>query len=272
MCTELPSGVVDATLDIGHSTWVGQRGNQPRRGCVQLGEKLAGPLFLMCLICSCGSPSISSSEVRASVPGTVPPPTGLPTTAPELPRTENLPATTVFGMPARDDALVASIKPTRVTEPCPDSPSGPDGTGDMQAEVARLEPMLGQVLAYGGQHADEFGSYGLIWQAVDDASVFISFTSNLDVHRDALNDLVSYPDELIVCQVAVSGDVARALMAKLTDDLQGHFGSVGLGMGGVEIVLMPGEQALANELVATYGDAVEVTVCADAAACTATLD
>ena len=143
----------------------------------------------------------------------------------------------------------------------------------MQAEVARLEPMLSQVLAYGGQHADEFGSYGLIWQAVDDASVFISFTSDLDVHRDDLNDLVSYPDELIVCQVAVSGDVARALMAKLTDDLQGHFESVGLlGMGGVEIVLMPGEQALADELVAKYGDAVEVTVCSDAAACAATLD
>jgi hypothetical protein len=35
---------------------------------------------------------------------------------------------------------------------------------------------------------------------------------------------------------------------------------------------MPGEQALADELVAEYGDAVEVTVCSDAAACTVTLD
>jgi hypothetical protein len=174
-------------------------------------------------------------------------------------------------MPVRDDALVASIKPTRVTEPCLDSPSGPDGTADMQVEVARLEPMLGQVLAYGGQHPDEFGSYGLIWQSINDASVFISFTSNLDVHRGALNDLVSHPDELIVCQVAVSGDVARALTVKLTDDLQGHVQSVGLGMGGVEIVLMPGDQALADELVAKYGDAVEVTVCPDAVNCLTTL-
>jgi hypothetical protein len=251
---------------------VGQRGNQPGRGYVQLGVRRAGPLFLMCLICSCGSPSSSSSEVGASLPGTLPPPTGVPTTAPQPARTDVLPATTVFVMPARDDALVASIKPTRVTEPCPDSPSGPDGTADMQAEVTRLEPMVGQVLAYGGQHPDEFGSYGLIWQRVNDASVFISFTSNLEVHRDALNDLVSNPDELIVCQVAVSGEVARALTVKLLDDLKGHFQSVGLRMGGVEIVLMPGEQAIADELVAKYGDAVEVTVCSDAAACTITAD
>jgi hypothetical protein len=170
-------------------------------------------------------------------------------------------------MPARNDALVASVEPTHVTEPCPDSQGGPDGTAAMQTEVARLEPMLGTVLAYGGQHPDEFGSYGLIWEAINDASVFISFTTHLDVHRDALNDLVEYSGELIVCQVAVSGDVARALTAKLTDELQGRFQSVGIGAGAVEVVLMPGEQDLADQLIAEYGDAVDVTVCADDGSC-----
>jgi len=142
----------------------------------------------------------------------------------------------------------------------------------MQTELARVEPMLGIVLAYGGRHPDEFGSYGLIWQGVNDATVFVSFTRNLDLHRDALDDLVAYPDELIVCQVAVSGDVARALMVKLSDDLQGHFHSVSLGVGGVEVVLMAGEEALADQLVEEYGDAVSVTVCSDPSACTATLN
>jgi hypothetical protein len=142
----------------------------------------------------------------------------------------------------------------------------------MIAESTRLEPMLGVVLAYGGEHPGEFGSYGFIWHADGDASVFISFTSNLDLHRDALNDLVAYPDELIVCQVAVSGDVSRALMTKLTDDLNGHFSSVALGANGLEVVLKPGEQALADVLVAEYGDAVSVTVCSDPAACTYTLE
>lgn len=159
-----------------------------------------------------------------------------------------------------------------VTEPCPDSPGGPDGTEAMQTEMAKLEPMLGVVLAYGGQHPDEFGSYGLIWHGTNDASVFISFTDNLDRHRDALDQLVAHPDELIVCQVAVSGEVARALVAKLTDDLDGRFSSLGVGINGVEVVLQPGEEALADQLVAQYGDAVDVTVCPDPAACTVTLD
>ena len=173
-------------------------------------------------------------------------------------------------MPTRNDAIVASVEPMHVTEPCPDSPGGPNGAPAMQTELARLEPMLGVVLAYGGQHPEEFGSYGLTWQGVNDASVFISFTTNLDQHRNALSSLVAHPDELIVCQVAVSADVARALVAKLTDELHGRFDSVGIGTGGVEVVLKPGEQALANELLAQYGDAVSVSVGADAPASTVT--
>ncbi len=174
-------------------------------------------------------------------------------------------------MPTRDDALVASVVPTQVTEPCP--ASQPDAGEDaeefeqMMAESSRLEPMLGQVLAYGGQHPDEFGTYGLIWQSGGDASVFISFTSDLDAHRDALRKSVAYPDELVVCQVAVSGDVARALMVKLTDELRGHYQSIGLGMGPVEVVLNPGEHTLADKLVSEYGDAVVVTICPDATSC-----
>jgi hypothetical protein len=170
--------------------------------------------------------------------------------------------------PTRDDALVASVVPTRVTEPCPASQSPVGEIEQMMAESTRLEPMIGQVLAYGRQHADEFGSYGLIWQSGGDASAFISFTSNLDEHREALGESVDYPDELVVCQVAVSGDVARALMAKIPDELRGHYLSVVIGMGPVEVVLMPGEQALADQLVAEYGDALQVSICADTASCT----
>ena len=137
----------------------------------------------------------------------------------------------------------------------------------MLAESARLEPMIGQVLAYGGEHADQFGSYGLVWGSDGDASVFISFTSNLDEHREALGAVVAYPDELVVCQVAVSGEVARALMAKIADELQGRYFSVLIGMGPVEVVLRPGEQALAEQLVAEYGDAVQVSICADTTSC-----
>jgi hypothetical protein len=192
--------------------------------------------------------------------------TALPTTV--LPDTAagNFPATTLLALPTRNDALVASAVPMQVTEPCPASSSGA-GTDQMMAESARLEPMLGQVLAYGGQHPDEFGTYGVIWHDGGDASVFVSFTTDLDAHRASLQGTVAYPDELIVCQVAVSGEVSRALMAKLSDELQGRYMSVVIGMGAVEVALKPGEDALAAELVEAYGSAVQVEVCPTIEAC-----
>jgi hypothetical protein len=211
--------------------------------------------MLMLALFSCGSRAASSdSTVGSTEPF---PATGLP-------------ATTLFVPPTPNDSLVAAIKPVRVTEPCPTSTSGPDGSADMLTELSRLEPMLGQAVTYGGEHRAEFGTYGLVWQDINNASVFISFTSNLPAHRDALSKIVAQPDELIVCQVAVSSDVALALLATLNSQLQGHLKSIGVGSAGVEIVLATGELALAAELSAKYGDAVAVTVCPDANSCTVT--
>ena len=206
----------------------------------------------MLAVASCGSRAASSDPTSSSA---------------ESPLSNVLPATTLFVPPARNDDLVAGIAPVRVTEPCPSSTSGPDGSADMQTELARLEPMLGQVLGYGGEHNAEFGSYGLVWTGLNDASVFISFTSNLRAHRAALGKIVAHPKELIVCQVAVSGDVARALMATLVEQLRGRYQAIGLGAGGVEVVLAQGETTLAADLSARFGDAVAVTVCPGDSAC-----
>lgn len=132
--------------------------------------------------------------------------------------------------------------------------------------------MLGQVLAYGGQHRDEFGTTGLIRHAGDDASVFVAFTTDVDQHREALDEIVTLPDELIVCQAALSDDVARALYASLVSELMPvQAASVGLGMHGVEVNLWPGQEALADKLAQRYGDAVTVTICPDQASCTSQL-
>ena len=134
----------------------------------------------------------------------------------------------------------------------------------MLAESSRLEPMLGQALAYGQQHADQFGSYGLVWQGADDASVFISFTANVDEHRDALAHVVQFPDELVVCQAALPGDQAAALLARLMVDLEGKYVSIGSTGEAVVIGLPAGEDELAADLTARYGDAVKATVGAPA--------
>ena len=93
----------------------------------------------------------------------------------------------------------------------------------MLAEASRLEPMLGQVLAYGTQHSDQFGSYGLIWHEDGSASVFVSFTADLNVHRSALETTVDHPDDLIVCQVAVNEATAQSIQATLARELDGRF-------------------------------------------------
>ena len=170
------------------------------------------------------------------------------------------PATTVFRPPDPNVAPIASLPASDVTEPCPESDASSDGGQDMVSESSRLEPMLGQVLAYGGEHPDQFGSYGLVWHDGDDASVFVSFSSNVPEHRAALEAMVEHPDELIVCQVAVSGEVAQAVEATLVKELEGRFLSISHGGGAVEVVLAANEEVLAGDLLSRYGDAIDVTV------------
>jgi hypothetical protein len=229
--------------------------------------RLVATLLVLTFLGACGDASNAPSATGPSVAVTQPMPTVVAPTTPQSVLSDAATGTTAPVIPVRDDALIDSMTPTHVSEPCPPSPGAPDGTSAMDTELAKLEPMLGVVLGYGVQHKDEFGSYGLIWHGTNDASVFIAFTQNLQPHRDALEQMVEHPDELIVCQVAVSEDVGRALVAKLTDDLEGRFSSIGYGFDGVEIVLNPGEEILAEELVAEYGDAVDVTVCSDPAGC-----
>jgi hypothetical protein len=226
------------------------------------------------LLCSCGSasgvPADANAEASVAEGVTSAPGLPVPTTTPEPIATATFPVTTVVAIASGGYEHTEVGAATTVAEPCPaDWQPGADDHDKMQAEVERLEPMIGQVLAYGAGHPDEFGAYGLVWgHSPGDASVFISFTSDLDTHRHALRERVSYPDELLVCQVAVSADEAQALFDKLMNDLEGHFQSLSLGyFGGVEVLLLPGEQQLAEQLALDYGAAVTVTMCGDDVSC-----
>ena len=120
--------------------------------------------------------------------------------------------------------------------------------------------MLGQVLAYGQAHPDVWGSYGLVWPGSGDESVFVSFTKEVEAHRATLAGQVGFPDELIVCQVPITGAEAQALQTQLARELAGRFASIGVGTSGaVEIMLLTGEEATGSQLSARYGDAVVVT-------------
>jgi hypothetical protein len=119
----------------------------------------------------------ATTVLDATTTGTTSP--GAPASSVEAPATTSarrrLPVTTVF-RPTTGGAPVESLPPIEVREPCPHSDAPAGSAGAMTTESSRLEPMLAQVLAYGGEHPDEFGSYGLIWHAGGDASVFIALT------------------------------------------------------------------------------------------------
>lgn len=177
-------------------------------------------------------------------------------------------STTPFTPPtAPDEAALESVTALdagAVDELCPERPvdvSANESTA-MVAEASRLEPTLGVVLQYGQEHPAMFGGYGLHWWSSADASVFASFTQDIDEHRAALAELVPFPDELIVCQAAASESERLALDATLRRELDGRFTSLASGStgGALSVTLNATEEALAGELVERYGAAVELTV------------
>lgn len=203
--------------------------------------------FLVVGVCvACGA------ETEDAALDTAPPATDLGTAPP---------ATTLVRRPEPGTPPpIGSAAPEVVSEPCPRSSELSDAGADMAAEASRLEPMIGQVLAYGSQHPEQFGSYGLIWHDGGDASVFISFTSELAEHRQTLAGMVPFPEELIVCQVAVSGSDSEAIQAQLVDELEGRYLSIGLGVDGLAVTLAADEAELAADLQARYGDAINLYV------------
>lgn len=174
------------------------------------------------------------------------------------------PATRVV-LPADDYASVTAVNASAVSEPCPTEASVDMDATDSSAvvgESSRLEPGLGVVLRYGSERPDVFGGYGLHWHSAGDASVFVSFTGDLESHREALMAQVEFPDELIVCQAAASEADRNAMQATLVDELSGRFTSIGAGgkSGRLTVGLNPTEVELAAELVERYGTAVDVSV------------
>jgi len=184
---------------------------------------------------------------------------GAVTTGIAAPSPTMAPPATALYVPPDPNATVDALEPVEVSQPCPTSDPSAAGP-EMFDEATRLEPMLGQVLAYGQAHPETWGSYGLVWQGTGDASVFVSFTTEVDAHRTALAGQAAFPDELIVCQVAITGAEAQALQTQLSRELAGRFASISVGTSGsVEVVLLVGEEATGSQLSNQYGDAVVVT-------------
>jgi len=154
-------------------------------------------------------------------------------------------------VPAFHDAVCSQSVPQDF-----DFDADPDA---MLAEATRLEPMLGQVLAYGSERPDEFSGYRLEWIGPNDASVVITMTSDRERHVEALEQLVEFPDELVVCNGPTSGVDAQQLLDDLDAELRSRAASWGKNTAGqVEIGLFADDEAFAQELADRYGDRVKL--------------
>lgn len=139
--------------------------------------------------------------------------------------------------------------------------SGWPPSSELLDETSRLEPMLGQVLAYGTDRPETFAGYGLVWHDVSDASVFIALTGDVAAQRDELLGIVSYPDELIVCAAVLSDVESAELRAEIEPLIDGHMRTLGESNdGAVRVGLDADSEDLAAELVMRYGGRVRVNV------------
>ena len=158
---------------------------------------------------------------------------------------------TAATVPAINDAVCSQSVPQDL-----DFDADPDA---MLAEATRLEPMLGQVLAYGSERPDEFSGYRLEWIGPNDASVVITMTSDRERHVEALEQVVEFPDELIVCTGPRSGVDAQQLLDGLDAELRNRAASWGKNTAGqVEIGLFADDEAFAQELADRYGDHIKL--------------
>lgn len=221
---------------------------------------LGAPTRLLIVACALGACGTAPHDAASGAPTSATEPVpAVPPLSSDPASATTLPATTVVDVSGTIDTGSLVVEPVAVSEPCPES--DPDRVrGDGFAEAGRLGSMIEHVRVYGTQHPDEFGTYGVVWHGGGDASVLISFTENVDVHRSALLSDVEYPDELIVCQAAITGDIAHALVTELVDELSGRFRSINRGLGPIHVVLCAGEETLADQLLHEFGDAVSVTI------------
>jgi hypothetical protein len=186
-------------------------------------------------LASCGVPPATS---------TAPDGIDLPLATPAVSTTESLPT----------DEEIA----------CPHfrTPTSPINGADSQVDTQFAERNLGAINAYVSAHASEGGTPWL--DGVNDPpQLVVGFTSNVAQHRTALAALLADPDRVLVCRVAHSqADVSAAAAEIEGSESSGSDGflSISSGVDAVTVHLRGDRQAVADDLIARYGDLVSITL------------
>jgi hypothetical protein len=131
-----------------------------------------------------------------------------------------------------------------------------------QVDSQFAERNLGAINAYISAHASEGGTPWL--DSVNDPpQLVVGFTSNVAQHRTALAALLADPDRVLVCRVAHSQVDVSAAAAEIQRSVSpgtDGFISISSGVDAVTVQLRGDRQAVADDLIARYGDLVSITL------------
>jgi hypothetical protein len=150
------------------------------------------------------------------------------------------------------------------TEVCPSEANEPSydevvalGKADEQGALRDDVRILSD---YGVAHPETFGSVRYGWNTAGDSLMIIALTGDLDGPRGVLNSMVAHPEALVVCRAALTEGALHAMRAEIETRLAGRYAAFGEGAGTLMLELHPGDEAIAAELHAQYGDVLDIQV------------
>jgi hypothetical protein len=135
---------------------------------------------------------------------------------------------------------------------------------DLEREHSKLRGDIELVRTYGEAHPDEWVD---LWfenePSVRIVTLFVG--DDVDEHESALRNLLEHPERLVVRR---SDLYSRTYLEEVNSELQrlatstekGAFTSWGIGRGRLNVAIRAGRQDLAQQLLESFGDAVELRV------------
>lgn len=196
----------------------------------------AGAAIATLVVAACGAGQPGTSLAPSdSVPATASPP--LPTS----------PATTPGSCPNYVEVVETGPMPTDFSE-----------DGPMGLEQGRLQADVEAASAYGAAHPDEFAS--IRYENAPRVRIVIGFTARIEEHCEALRASLEFPDEFeIILQPATEAqlDQIQQELVRLAGD---KLRSAGRGAGVLHLALRADGEDVAADVLAAYGDLVEITV------------
>jgi hypothetical protein len=142
------------------------------------------------------------------------------------------------------------------TGPVPGDNGAEDGP--VAREQQRISSDVDLAIAYGADHSDEYAS--VRYENGPRVRMVIGFTAHIEEHCAALRAILEYPDEFEIIRQPVTElrleEIRQAIAARYRELMR----SVGRGAGVIHLALRADGQDAAAEVLAEYGELVEITV------------